>query len=113
MFKSVRSSLATRCWLGALMMIVSIGPGCTLVPTKTAAPVPATDTIDHSSLVAGRRIYVSLLKCGMCHRPKPVSDYSAQAWAEDILPRMSKKAKLSPQQYSDVLAYVTSLASRE
>ncbi len=53
------------------------------------------------------KTYVSLLKCAMCHRPKPVSDYSAETWAEDILPKMSKKARLSPQEYADVLAYVT------
>lgn len=113
MLKESWRSFATRGWIGAVLLLVGLGPGCSLVPSKSAAPVPSMDAVDHSSLAAGRKIYVSLLKCAMCHRPKPVTDYSVQAWKEDILPRMSQKARLTPQQYSDVLAYVSSIASHE
>ncbi len=111
----------SRVWMhgrAALLMIVGVMiagslQGCSAVPTSIAAPIPLEDAAGHSSLASGRKIYVSLVKCAMCHRPKPVSDYSAQAWAEEILPRMSKRARLSPQQYADVLAYVTSTTTHE
>jgi hypothetical protein len=113
MFKRKIAPLANKILLGIGLMVLGIVQGCSMVPTKTLAPLPSTDTVGNSSLIAGRKIYVSLLKCAMCHRPKSVSDYSAQIWADDILPRMSKKAKLSPQQYADVLAYVTSTTTHE
>lgn len=96
-----------KCLLATLLMILGIVQGCATVPANIAAPIPPENVVGHSSLAAGRKTYVSLLKCAMCHRPKLVSDYSAEAWAEDILPKMSKKARLSPQEYADVLAYVT------
>lgn len=113
MFKRKSVHRSNKCLLGIGLMILGIVQGCSVVPTKIAAPIPATDTVGNPSLIAGRKIYVSLLKCAMCHRPKSVSDYSAQTWTDDILPRMSKKAKLSPQQYADVLAYVTSTTTHE
>ena len=83
--------------------------GCSSVPITAAAPVPLQGFGDGTSQVErGRSTYVSFLKCAMCHRPKPVYDYSPETWRDDILPRMSKKARLSPQQYAEVLAYVTS-----
>lgn len=87
--------------------------GCATLPTRVAAPIPPKDIEGYSSIASGRKIYVSLLKCGMCHRPKSVTDYTAEAWSEDILPRMSKKARLTPQQYADVLAYVSATTTPE
>lgn len=113
MFKRKSNVHATKSLLVSGLMILGIAQGCSVVPTKIAAPIPSPDRIEHSSLMAGRKVYVSLLKCAMCHRPKSVSDYSAQTWTDDILPKMSKKAKLTPQQYADVLAYVTSIATDE
>lgn len=87
--------------------------GCSTVPTNIAAPVPLQGYGDGTSQVEkGRATYVSMLKCAMCHRPKPVYDYDADTWRDDILPRMSKKARLSPDQYTAVLAYVTSDAAQ-
>ena len=116
MFNRLKEFLT--CWRGSrlmivVMMIVGIVQGCSAVPTNIAAPLPPEDIAGHSSMASGRKTYVSLIKCAMCHRPKPVSDYSAQTWTEDILPRMSKKARLSPQQYADVLAYVTATTTQE
>ncbi len=102
-----------KCWLAAFLMIVGIVQGCATVPASVAAPIPPENVVGHSSLAAGRKTYVSLLKCAMCHRPKPVSDYSAETWAEDILPKMSKKARLSPQEYADVLAYVKATTTQK
>lgn len=113
MFKRSRISLADKYRLSNMLMILGIFQGCSTVPTNIAAPIPSPNIAGHSSLAAGRKTYVSLLKCAMCHRPKPVSDFSAKTWTEDILPRMSKKARLSPQEYADVLAYVQANSMQE
>ncbi len=102
-----------KCRLAALVMILGIVQGCATVPASIAAPISPENAVGHSSLAAGRKTYVSLLKCAMCHRPKPVSDYSAETWTEDILPKMSKKARLSPQEYADVLAYVKATTTQK
>ena len=96
-----------KCGFGAFLVILGIIQGCATVPANIAAPIPSANVAGDSSLTSGRKTYVSLLKCAMCHRPKQVSDYSAETWAVEILPRMSKKARLSPQEYANVLAYVT------
>lgn len=113
MFKRIKACLAYMFMLVILLMVLGIDQGCSTVPAKIAAPIPKSDINGHSSLASGRKIYVSLLRCAFCHRPKQVSDYSAQTWADDILPRMSKKARLSSQEYADVLAYVTSTTTQE
>lgn len=117
MFTSTNRIYITATAAGALVLVLGIAQGCATMsaasPAKVAAPVPPADVANHSSLASGRGVYVSLLKCAMCHRPKPVSDYSAATWTDDILPRMSKKARLSPQQYADVLAYVTSTTTQK
>ncbi len=113
MFKRLSRIRVTVCLLGTALMMLGIAQGCATVPASVAAPVPSADPVGDSALASGRKIYVSLLKCAMCHRPKPVSDYSVATWTEDILPRMSKKARLTPQQYSDITAYVTSIAAKE
>ena len=112
MYKPVKRSYVGMLAVGTLVLILGIAQGCSTVPTSVAAPLPA-HVPDNSSIASGRKIYVSLLKCAMCHRPKPVSDYSAETWSEDILPRMAKKARLSPQQYAQVLTYVTSTTTHE
>ena len=95
------------CRLGATFF-VSVA-GCQTVPLDIAAPKPiaAIDGVK-SSAERGREVYVSFLKCGMCHRPKPVYDYDPETWKQDILPRMAKKARLKPDDYTAVQAYVTS-----
>lgn len=117
MLRSISRLYGTVTTAGVLGLAIGIVQGCATMsatmPVNVAAPVPPTNVPDHSSLASGRKVYVSLLKCAMCHRPKPVSDYSAETWSEDILPRMSKKARLTPEQYADVLAYVTSVAKQK
>lgn len=82
---------------------------CQTVPVDIAAPKPPTSVAtEESQLERGRSIYVSFFKCGLCHRPKPVYDYDVEQWSDDILPRMAKKARLKPEDYAAVLAYVTS-----
>lgn len=113
MFTQSTRTLVSQCLLGAVLMLHGVIQGCSAVPVNVAAPIPPANVSSQSSLASGRKTYVSLMKCAMCHRPKPVSDYSVKAWTEEILPRMSKKARLSPQEYADVLSYVTATTNQQ
>lgn len=44
-------------------------------------------------------------RCIKCHSMKVVQDYSPERW-EKILPKMSRKAKLSPQESSTLERYI-------
>jgi hypothetical protein len=84
--------------------------GCRHVPVDKAAPVLSPSpgsAVTAEQLKAGREIYVSAAKCAHCHSPKPVYEHSADEWARNILPKMAKNSKLSPDEYQSVLAYVT------
>jgi hypothetical protein len=83
--------------------------GCRSVPVEVAAPTTDKLAIPPGRLArveAGRAIYTGAQKCARCHKPKPVSDYSFDEWSSSILPRMSKRAKLTDAQRQDVLDYV-------
>src|SRR5262249_51961354 len=91
-------------------LIIAFSFGCRHVPVEQAAPVlapPTGSSVAAASLEAGRAIYVSAAKCAHCHSPKPVYEHTADEWAKNILPRMGKSAKLTPDEYDSVLAYVT------
>jgi hypothetical protein len=79
------------------------------VPVDVAAPVIPAAAVEGNQpgrVDAGRSIYVSPTKCARCHSPKPVWEYSAEAWTQDILPRMARKARLTPEEQDGLLAYV-------
>ena len=100
-----RSLLALTVVLGLI--------GCRSVPVEVAAPT--TDRLaippgQRARVEAGHAIYTGAQKCARCHRPRPVSDYTADEWSDSILPRMSRKAKLTDVERQDVLEYV--LAAR-
>jgi mono/diheme cytochrome c family protein len=85
--------------------------GCHSVPPEVAAPAVAQLGVPQGQMAyleTGRAIYVG--QCTHCHSAKPVSEYSAEAWTQKIMPRMAKKAKLTPEQTQTVLDYV--LAAR-
>jgi mono/diheme cytochrome c family protein len=83
--------------------------GCRSVPVEVAAPTTDKLAIPPGQLArveAGRAIYTGTQKCARCHKPKPVSDHTADEWSNSILPRMSRKAKLTDVERQDVLEYV-------
>ena len=93
----------------ALVLIACIGCKSTDIMGYSKAPIPVAGLGElQSQLDRGRATYVGITKCNMCHRPKPVGDYTSQQWTEDILPKMSKKARLSDSEYRDLQAYVLS-----
>ncbi len=104
---SVKSEMNLR-WLGVLLA-VSVLAGCMSLeemappvspPLVQAASVQGADA---ESLRRGRAIYLD--QCIKCHTVEPVNKYSLAHW-DEILPEMSDEAKLSPQQRSDVKAYI-------
>jgi hypothetical protein len=83
--------------------------GCHMVPLDVAAP-PVQNLNASPARVAqletGRLIFTSTHKCARCHRPKPIVDYSPEYWKDSIMPRMSKKAKLSDVEEQYLMAYI-------
>ena len=51
----------------------------------------------------GRRLYLTC--SGSCHTPEPINDYSRAQW-EEIIPDMSREARLSPEKEALLRAYV-------
>jgi mono/diheme cytochrome c family protein len=82
------------------------------VPVDQLAPLVGQIAVDPANVPEyeiGRAIYVT--RCAKCHGVKPVNAYAAQDWASRIMPKMARKAKLTPEERETVLAYV--LAARE
>ncbi len=69
--------------------------GCT-------GPAKATD-LSANDPSAGRKIYVA--KCAKCHKFYDPAKYSDEDWAK-WMGKMSKKAKLKPEQEQELSRYV-------
>ena len=105
----------------AVLVIVAAFVGCRSmpymvglkrVPLEQAAPLVSQAGINdaHSDrLNVGREIYVG--KCTNCHKAIPVYEYSIEEWSNDIIPRMSKKAKLTPEETENLVAYIRTARS--
>ncbi len=99
-----------RRWILAVVLVVClVVVGCATIE-DLAPPVDATvlqmaaaHEIDADRLSQGRVLYITA--CARCHRPAPVVRYAAQRWRE-ILPRMSARARFSPDETEAVEAYV-------
>jgi uncharacterized membrane protein len=89
--------------LTALGGLTSCGSLETAAPTVASVASPSQSSYTH--LLAGREIYIG--KCTKCHSAEPVRGHSLADWKGEIMPEMSKKAKLSPGEEADVLAYIT------
>ena len=77
---------------------------CTLAACATTL-APAPDP----SLEPGRALYAA--KCQGCHRLRPPSKIDPRKWPS-ILEKMAVKAKLTPEQKSQIDAYVSSVAPK-
>jgi cytochrome c5 len=100
----------SRLVLAAAVLLAIVG--CRTVSVDHLAPPVDQIVVDPSNVAQyqrGREIYVG--RCAKCHAVKPVNAYAAEDWASRIMPKMAKKAKLTPEEKETVLAYV--LAARE
>ncbi len=97
--RSIRSLVLACAPLAALLL-----PAC--VSLEQAAPPTATLGARGASpaCAEGRRLY--LTTCTKCHSPEPIRDHSLADWESDIMPTMSRKAKLAPPQSQAVMTYV-------
>ncbi len=68
-----------------------------LSPLASAAPLPLKDEAE------ARKVY--LTKCSKCHKLYDPSKYSDAKW-EAWMGKMSKKAKLTPEQETLLSAYI-------
>jgi mono/diheme cytochrome c family protein len=68
----------------------------------TVKSIPTPDT---ANLKAGQEIYTQ--NCGRCHRLHKPNEFTADKWTNSILPKMSKKAKLTEDQNKLVEAYLS------
>jgi len=104
--------LGRRDWrksVAAILVAATTYIGCRTVPLDVAAPPVQNlnaSPARTSQLETGRLIFTSSHKCARCHRPKPIVDYSPEYWTQSIMPRESKKAKLSDVEEHYVLAYI-------
>ena len=95
-------------WLGVVSALAALA-GCMsleeMAPPVSPPLVQAASLqgADAESLHRGRAIYLD--QCIKCHTVEPVNKYSLAHW-DEILPEMSDEAKLSPQQRTDVKAYI-------
>jgi mono/diheme cytochrome c family protein len=92
--------------LGAAVGLVLAMAACASL--ETAAPpvdkLALPKNADHAKLAEGRQILAE--HCVKCHGAPQIAKHSAQDWSEDILPKMTKKAKLNPHEAELVKNYV-------
>jgi len=109
-FDARRNSL-----LALLAALVAVGcqsfpyaSGPKQVPLDQVAPpvslLGAPDETHASQWEAGRAIYVGA--CASCHKPKPIQEFAIDQWNDKIVPGMSLKAKLAPEQTQSLAEYV-------
>ena len=64
----------------------------------------------HATLIRGYSIHQA--KCANCHAFENPSKYSKVELRDNILPRMSRMAKLTAEEQDAVLAYLISVSKR-
>lgn len=95
--------------VGGVSGAILVAGGCATVeemaPPVSVALVEYADPEDPSmeALVHGRQIFIG--KCADCHTVLPVADYSIDRWRQ-ILPRMGRMTRLTPEEQRDLEAYV-------
>jgi mono/diheme cytochrome c family protein len=92
--------------IGAALTLVLAVASCTSL--EVAAPPVDKLTLpknaDRTRLAEGRQILAS--HCVKCHGAPQVAHHSVEDWKEDILPTMTKKAKLTDQEAALLKNYV-------
>ncbi len=82
--------------------------GLKQAPSKQDVPpvsqLGAPDDTHASQWEAGRAIYVG--ECASCHKPMPIQEFAIDDWNGKLIPRMSVKAKLTPEQTQSLEEYV-------
>ncbi len=98
--------------LGAVFaaLLTALLPSCVSIETA-ALPVPLVASAsqqNYQQLRTGRKLYLG--KCTKCHSPEVIKKFSLEDWTGDIMPSMVKKSKISPEEESCLLAYLTTVS---
>jgi mono/diheme cytochrome c family protein len=94
--------------LAALLLPPSCNSGFSPPPVLPPPPTRSAET--HASLIRGYSIHQA--KCANCHAFENPSKYSKVELRDNILPRMSRMAKLTSEEQDAVLAYLISVSKR-
>lgn len=97
-----RSLLKVSAVLGLVLSVASCASLEVAAPPVEKLTLPKH--VDRAKLAEGRQILAS--RCVKCHGAPQVAKHSVEDWKEDILPAMTKKAKLSDQEASLLKNYV-------
>ena len=98
--------LAAVAGVGCQSLTYLVGPKQDLVD-QTAPPVSqlgAPDATFGSQWEAGRALYLG--ECAGCHKPKPIQEFAIDEWKGKVIPGMSMKAKLTPEQTQSLADYI-------
>ncbi|MCB1231715.1 MAG: hypothetical protein KDN19_15705 [Verrucomicrobiae bacterium] len=87
--------------LAGIAGVVLTFSGCETTPAE-AGKVSASAT-GTPSLAEGRRLYYG--RCTSCHAPEPVDGYTRAEWRSEVA-HMRKRAKLTPAEEADLLAFL-------
>ena len=91
---AIRSLLKISASLGLILSIASCASLEVAAPPVDKLTLPKS--ADRAKLAEGRQILAS--HCVKCHGAPQVAHHSVEDWKEDILPAMTKKAKLTDQE---------------
>ena len=91
---SLRSLLKVGAALGLIFSIASCASLEVAAPPVEKLSLPKN--ADRTKLAEGRQLLAS--HCVKCHGAPQVAHHSIEDWKEDILPAMTKKAKLTDQE---------------
>jgi mono/diheme cytochrome c family protein len=89
--------------MGSAMGACAHGPGATPWPMVETLLQGRVDDERRPALESGREIYHGL--CARCHAPVGMDRVAAEEWP-DVVARMSRLSRLSPEQETDLAGYV-------
>lgn len=70
----------------------------------SSQPVTTAQLADTAAINAGKELYG--MKCKKCHRLHKPDEYTQEKWENKVLPKMSKKAKLTDDQLKSIETYL-------
>jgi mono/diheme cytochrome c family protein len=91
-------------------LVIALAGCVPILPAGAAPPVTPELTaqagVDDASLQRGRAIFIT--SCTGCHRAPWIARHSLAQW-RNLLPPMSNRAHLNPDEQHDLAAYVLSI----
>jgi nitrate/TMAO reductase-like tetraheme cytochrome c subunit len=70
----------------------------------SSKPAISSQLVDSSAINAGKELYG--MKCKKCHRLHKPDEYTQDKWENKVLPKMSKKAKLTDDELKSIETYL-------